>query len=168
MEGTRCSGEWQTPGVSKGDELVEDARAAFARGRWSAARSAFVDADADQPLGADDLEQLAWSCCWIGDAAGFLNALERAELAFSGAGVRAGAARMALEQARHHVTMLDGVVALTCYVRATEHLSDAPECAEHAQALWSLSFTLMAGGEFAEARAALLEARSIARPWASA
>ncbi|MBX3314931.1 MAG: hypothetical protein KF906_11480 [Actinobacteria bacterium] len=149
--------------MSKGDELVEDARAAFARGRWSAARSAFVDADADQPLGADDLEQLAWSCCWIGDAAGFLNALERAELAFSGAGVRAGAARMALEQARHHVTMLDGVVALTCYVRATEHLSDAPECAEHAQALWSLSFTLMAGGEFAEARAALLEARSIAR-----
>ena len=70
---------------------------------------------------------------------------------------------MALEQARHHAMMLDGAVALTCYVRATEHLAEAPECAEHAQAQWSLAFTLMEGGDADGARAALLDARAIAR-----
>lgn len=84
-------------------------------------------------------------------------------MGFGAAGAPTGAARMALEQARQHAMMLDGAVALTCYVRATNYLSEAPESAEHARALWSLSFTLMAGGDFAEARAALLEARSIAR-----
>ena len=121
------------------------------------------DADADQPVGADDLERLAWSCSWTGDSAGFLNALERAEVAFTDEGGVAGAARMALEQARHHAMMLDGAVALTCYARATEYLAEAPECAEHAQERWSLAFTLMAGGDADGARAALLDARAIAR-----
>ena len=38
-----------------------------------------------------------------------------------------------------------------------------PECAEHAQERWSLAFALMQGGDVEEARAALLEARAIAR-----
>ncbi len=75
----------------------------------------------------------------------------------------ASAARMALEQARHHAMMLDSAVALTCYVRATELLADVPECAEHAQERWSLAFALMQGGDTDGARAALLEARAIAR-----
>ncbi|WP_426575066.1 adenylate/guanylate cyclase domain-containing protein [Aquihabitans sp. McL0605] len=70
---------------------------------------------------------------------------------------------MALEQARHHTMMLDSTVGLTCYLRATEYLADAPECAEHAQAQWSLSFALMEGGDADGARAALLDARAIAR-----
>ena len=70
---------------------------------------------------------------------------------------------MALEQARHHKMMLDGAVALTCYLRATEHLAEAPECAEHAQAQWSLAFALMEDGDVEGARAALLDARAIAR-----
>lgn len=126
------------------------------------------DADADASLGADDLERLAWSCRWVGDSAGFLNALERAEVAFSAVGGLAGAARMALEQARQHMMMLDAAVAFTCYLRASEYLAEATECAEHAQALWALSFTLMASGDFGEARAVLLEARSVARRVSSA
>ena len=149
--------------MSTREALLDDARAAYGQSQWSAARAALRDADADQPIGADDLERLAWSCRWAGDPAGFLNALERAEVAFTDAGEDAGAARMALEQARHHAMMLDGAVALTCYLRATEHLADAPECAEHAQERWSLAFTLMEGGDVDGARAALLEARAIAR-----
>ena len=149
--------------MSTREALLDDARAAYGQSQWSAARAALRDADADQPIGADDLERLAWSCRWAGDPAGFLNALERAEVAFTDAGEIAGAARMALEQARHHAMMLDGAVALTCYVRATEHLAEAPECAEHAQERWSLAFTLMEGGDADGARAALLEARAIAR-----
>lgn len=145
------------------EALLDDARSAFDQSRWSAARAALRDADADQPLAADDLERLAWSCRWEGDAAGFLDALERAEVAFAHAGERACAARVALEQARHHATMLDGTVALTCYVRATELLADEPECVEHARARWSLAFALMAEGDLDGAREALLESRAIAR-----
>ncbi|UDY37597.1 adenylate/guanylate cyclase domain-containing protein [Dermatobacter hominis] len=149
--------------MSTREALLEHARAAFAQSRWSAARSALQDADAGEPLGAEDLERLAWSCRWESDPAGFIDALERAEVAFAADGTAAGAARMALEQARHHAMMLDGAVALTCYVRATEHLADAPECAEHAQAQWSLAFTLMEAGDQDGAEAALLDAREIAR-----
>jgi len=149
--------------VSTREALLDGARAAYDQSQWSAARAALSDADAEQPIRADDLERLAWSCRWAGDPAGFLNALERAEVAFADAGGSADAARMALEQARHHAMMLDSAVALTCYVRATEHLAEAPECAEHAQAQWSLAFTLMQGGDVEGARAALLDARAIAR-----
>ena len=149
--------------MSTREALLDDARAAYGQSQWSTAQAALREADADQPIGADDLERLAWSCRWDGDAAGFLNALERAEVAFTDAGAIAGAARMALEQARHHAMMLDRAVALTCYVRATEYLAELPECAEHALERWSLAFTLMEGGDADGARAALLEARAIAR-----
>jgi class 3 adenylate cyclase len=149
--------------VSTRAALLDQARAAYGRSKWAAAKAALRDADAEQPLEADDLERLAWSCRWEGDQAGFLNALERAEVAFSNAGDRARAARMALEQARHHAMMLDGAVATTCYARATELLADEPECAAHSQAQWALSFALMQSGDAEGARAALLEAREIAR-----
>jgi class 3 adenylate cyclase len=149
--------------VSTRDELLEHARIAYGQSQWAAVRSALQDADADQPLGAGDLERLAWSCRWDGAPGDFLNALERAEVAYSATGEMAGAARMALEQARHHGMMLDGAVALTCYVRATEYLAEAPECAEHAQAQWSLAITLMGIGDIEGAREALLDARSIAQ-----
>ena len=97
-----------------------------------------------------------------GDPAGFLNALERAEVAFTDAGERAGAARMALEQARHHALMLDGAVALTCYVRATELLArrrSAPSTRRRVVA----GLHADGEGDADGARAALLEARAIAR-----
>jgi class 3 adenylate cyclase len=145
------------------EALLDAARAAYGRSQWAEARAALQDADADRPLGAEDLERLAWSCCWVSDTSEFLDTLERAEVAFTDAGEVTGAARMALEQARQHAMMLDGAVALTFYVRATEHLADAPECAEHAQERWSLAFTLMQGGDVDGAKAALVEARAIAR-----
>ena len=71
---------------------------------------------------------------------------------------------MALEQARRHTMMLDGkAVAFTCYVRATEYLAEMPESAEHTLERWALAFTLMEGGDADGARAALHEARTIAR-----
>jgi tetratricopeptide (TPR) repeat protein len=153
----------QTHGVATRQALLDDARAAYDQSQWAQARVALRDADADQPLEAHDLERLAWSCRWGADPVGFLNALERAEMAFVDEGGHAGAARMALEQARHHAMMLDSAVAFTCYARATEHLAQAPECAEHAQAQWSLAFAMMQGGDAEGARAALLDARAIAR-----
>ena len=60
---------------------------------------------------------------------------------------------MALEQARQHAQMLDGSVAVRCYFRAMELLEGEPESPEHAQALWSLSFTQMDDGDVDAARA---------------
>ncbi len=150
-------------GVPERDALLEAARSAYAQNDWTLARSALLDADAGQALEADDLERLAWSCRWTADEAGFLNALERAEVAFGAAGARAAAARMALEQARQHVQMLDESVAVTCFLRATELLEGEPECPEHAQAMWSFAFAQMGEGDGEGARASLLEARAIAR-----
>ena len=143
--------------------MLDDARRAYGRNDWTAARGALLEADARQPLVADDLERLAWSCRWTGDEPGFLNALERAEVAFAEAGSGAGAARMALEQARQHKQMLDDSVALTCFLRALEHLEGEPESPEHAQAQWALAFTQMEEGQADEARASLEAARAIAR-----
>ena len=153
--------------MSTRELLLDDARAAYGQSQWSAARAALEEADADQPLEAYDLERLAWSCRWDGDPDGYLSALERAEVSYASLGESAGAARMALEQARHHAMMLDSAVSFTCYIRATDHLAGAPECAEHAQAQWSLSVVLMEVGDTEGAREALLNARAIARRVAS-
>ena len=153
--------------MSTRELLLDDARAAYGQSQWSAARAALEEADADQPLEAYDLERLAWSCRWDGDPDGYLSALERAEVSYASLGESAGAARMALEQARHHAMMLDSAVGNTCYIRAMDYLAGAPECAEHAQAQWSLSFVLMEAGDTEGAREALLNARAIARRVAS-
>ena len=84
-------------------------------------------------------------------------------MAFVEAGARAAAARMAFEQARQHVQMLDESVALTCFFRGMELLEGEPESPEHAQAMWMLSFTQLAAGDAEAARASLQEARAIAR-----
>jgi class 3 adenylate cyclase len=158
---------WEDGGVSGREQILGDARSAFDRNDWPVARAALLEADAQHPLGPEDVERLAWSCRWSGDQPGFVNALERAEAAFVEVGALAGAARMALEQARHHKQMLDESVALTYFFRALEHLEGQPESAEHAQAQWALSFTHMEAGDAEAARAALLEARAIARRVAS-
>lgn len=145
------------------EALLEGARAAYGRNEWAAARDALLDADGQQPLGPDDLEQLAWSCRWAGDLAGFLNALERAEVAFADAGARAPAARMAMEQARQHKQMLDEAVVFTCFLRAVELLEGEPESPEHSQAMWMQSFAQLEQGDIEGARASLQEARAIAR-----
>jgi class 3 adenylate cyclase len=149
--------------VTGSDARLEEARTAYGRNDWAQTRSLLSEVDAEQPLAADDLERLAWACRWAGDSAGFLNALERAEVAFAEAGARAPAARMALEQARQHKQMLDDSVVATCFFRAVEHLEGEPESPEHAQALWAMSFTQMEAGDAEGARASLEEARAIAK-----
>lgn len=145
------------------DAVLHDARAAYARSDWAAARAALLALDAEQPLAAEDLERLAWSCRWTTDQPGLLDALDRAEVAFREEGTRTGAARMALEQARQHKQMLDDSVATTCFLRALEHLEGEPEAAEHAQAQWLLSYAQMEAGDTEGARASLQDARAIAR-----
>ena len=150
--------------MSGSEHILDDARSAFDRNDWPAARAALLEADAQHPLEAEDLERLAWSCRWAGDQSGFVNALERAEVAFVDAGGLAGAARMALEQARHHAQMLDDSVALTCFVRAAGAPRGAARVAPSTRRpCGRSSFTQMEAGDVEAARASLHEARAIAR-----
>jgi GNAT superfamily N-acetyltransferase len=48
-------------GVPGRDALLDAARSAYAENDWTGAPSSLLDADATQPLDADDLERLAWS-----------------------------------------------------------------------------------------------------------
>jgi len=141
---------------------IDEARAAYAHHDWATALAAFSALDADGVLGGDDLERLAWSARWSGSVDQCISVLERAEVAFADGGERTSAARMALEQARHHKQLLRESVAVTAYLRAIQYLEGEPESAEHAQALWSLSFTQLESGDADGARDSLEEARAIA------
>jgi len=139
------------------------ARKAYEQHDWAAARAAFRSCHADQPLGPEDSERMAWGCRWSQDAHGFLDWLERAEVAYCAQDDRRGAARMALEQARHHKQMLKDKVAMTAHGRALEYLEDLPESPEHAQALWSMAWVQAELGDLGGAKANLREALVIAR-----
>ena len=45
--------------VSDREARLDEARAAFGRNDWPVARSLLLDADAEKPLAAEDLERLA-------------------------------------------------------------------------------------------------------------
>jgi class 3 adenylate cyclase/Tfp pilus assembly protein PilF len=142
---------------------LDAARVAYAEKRWGDARSEFSSVSTSAGLAGEDCERLAWACRWERDLDTFADWLERAEATFVAEGGHPGAARMALELARHHKQMLGDIVAMAHYMRALEHLDGQEECAEHAQAHWSLSFTQLEAGQMDEARASLDEALAIAR-----
>lgn len=144
------------------DEVLAEARTAYGRHEWQAARDGFEEAEGDGGLAAVDVERLSWACRWLEDPDEFADLLERAEAAYAAEGDPLGAARMALEQARHHKQMLRDAVATTSYLRALEHLDGQPESAEEAQALWALAFTQMESADFDGARAGLERAQGIA------
>lgn len=100
------------------DEIValREARSAYDQHDWTRARAAL--GSLDESLEARDLERLAWACRWSDDIEGFVDALERAEARFLTEGDRCGAARMALEHARHDAVMMRGDMAFSWYFRA--------------------------------------------------
>ena len=56
--------------MPSGDAALCGARVADDRSDWAGARVALRELDSEQPLGADDLERLAWSCRWVGRPGG--------------------------------------------------------------------------------------------------
>ncbi|MDX1674815.1 MAG: LuxR C-terminal-related transcriptional regulator [Longimicrobiales bacterium] len=74
---------------------IEQGRNAYARSDWSYARESLAAADAESPLGVDDLWRLAVASYLLGDEDAFVEALERAHRLAREAGDDAGAFRSA-------------------------------------------------------------------------
>src|SRR4051812_23935728 len=74
---------------------LEDARAACARGAWSAACRLLTEVDAETPLGAEDLERLAIAAFLVGEDEASVQGRSRAYAAFLDLGDKRRAARNA-------------------------------------------------------------------------
>jgi ATP/maltotriose-dependent transcriptional regulator MalT len=89
--------------VSRTDEL-ERAREAYARSAWSEADEAFSRADAEQPLGADDLDLWATAAYMLGRGEDYTSRLERAHRVHFDAGETLPAANCAIWIGMHLLT----------------------------------------------------------------
>ena len=85
-------GQLRAGGASKRQEL-DRAREYFRQRAWADAYQAFLLADRETPLDADDIEQLALTACLVGQDEEYLRALERAYNAHRDIGERLRAVR---------------------------------------------------------------------------
>ncbi len=81
---------------------LESAREAVSRYAWREAFDLFAAADAAEPLGPDDLDQMAECAWWIGKMRHCIALRERAYAAYLKAGNPRRAARVAIDLADHH------------------------------------------------------------------
>jgi class 3 adenylate cyclase len=116
-------------------DTLERGRDAVQRHAWAEAVEALtaVDRDSDGGLEPEDLERLGTASWWTGHPDESNEALERAFSAFSDAGRRADAARMAAALAYQAFRGLAGPVGGGWMARAERMLADEPEGVEHAR-----------------------------------
>ena len=143
-------------------DALEEARAASARQSWRAAYGAFGDAG-DAVLTASDLENFGEAAWWSGKLDEAIPLRERAYAAYTAAGDKLGAARMALtlewdNEARGSFAVANGWMA-----NAERLLSELPEAPEHARLLLIKALAVMfAQGDYARAIELLDEAYVLA------
>lgn len=126
---------------------LTDAREAFDRHAWSDAFDLFTQAEADGPLGADDLKALAESAWWTGRHEECTAGNERAFAAFQSEGRNREAAVAALTLMLNHVEAGKRSVAGAWLSRAVRLLKDEPDCAEKGQLEFRLAIRAHGRGE---------------------
>jgi len=110
---------------------LEGARDAVARYAWRQAFVLYAAADAVDPLGPRDLDQMAECAWWIGKMRHCIALRERAHAAYLKTGDVRPAAAVATHLARHHNDLGEVSDATAWVQRATRMLEDLPEGAEH-------------------------------------
>ncbi len=143
--------------------VTESAKEAYDKHEWLSAFELFTDADAANPLGAEDLERFAWASRWSGHFAEEVGLLERAERAYAEIGDRPGAARMAIHLGASAYSHGRVAVAAGCFARAVDSLADLPEGREHALLAFMNSMGLLSQGDTASARKLATQALDIAK-----
>jgi class 3 adenylate cyclase len=130
-------------------QLVDDAlaagRAALERKEWSEAYELLRQADAENELGASDLELFAAAALWTGEFKDALSVMERAYAALVQEGEKARAAYVAVELAHSYSGQLQPAVAQGWMSRAKRLLDDEPEGFAHGY--WALQQALFMQGK---------------------
>ena len=132
---------------------IETARSALTERAWPEAFEAFTAADAEQPLGPEDLEGMAKAAWWTGQQNVSIEARERAYAAYVERGDKARAAFAALTLRREYHAKLQGSVAQGWLSRSVALLEGEPESPAH-------GYLAIAHGQLAWARGELDHALS--------
>jgi class 3 adenylate cyclase len=112
-------------------DLLSAAREARDRRAWRDAYDLFQEADAQEPLAPEALEELAEAAYWTGEFEASISIRERAYARCVERGDRRGAARQALELFATHYKRMEMPVARGWLARAERLLADEPESPEH-------------------------------------
>src|SRR5215210_4058987 len=110
---------------------LESAREEVSRYAWREAFGLFAAADADEPLGPDDLDRMAECAWWIGKMRHCIALRERAHAAYLKSGDVRRAAGVAVELALHHGDLSELSDASAWIQKATRMLAAETEGAEH-------------------------------------
>ncbi len=132
--------------------VLERGREAFDQRVWNEAFELLCAADREHSLTADDLARLAESARWSANYDAMFNGYERAEAAYSRAGNRRRAARMAFELTIEHYFRRNEAAMMGWFSRAGSLLADDTECEEHGLLVWCQARMMMDLGKIDEAR----------------
>ena len=137
--------------------------AAAAR-EWGQAYDLLRAADTEESLGGGpELETLAEAALWSGRMDEAVPTLERAYAAYVEAGETLRAGFMATRLAHEHMTLLQPAVAQGWMGRATRHLDEVPEAAEHGYLALERSLRAIGSGDLDEAIAQAKRAEELGR-----
>ena len=131
---------------------------AYEHHAWQEALTRLSAADANSPLGAEDLVALAYAHYWTGSIDSYLAVMERAYRSFVDAGQAAEAALAALMLQWDYMTKPAKSLANGWYRHAARLLEGCPECAAHGYLAQSRTWELLEAGDV---ETALESARTI-------
>ena len=162
MSARYSTGSAPTQAADELSSLLLRGRALYERGDWHDAFTALKAADDQSPLGAEDLQRLAWSAGLIACDEEMLAAKSRTYQAWLEAGQQLAAARAAFWlgfrlMARGEASQASG------WLSRAQRLVDlhAGECAEQGYLLLPVAQRLLGSGEFAEAHSCAARAAQI-------
>ena len=143
-------------------DSLDAAREAAARHAWKEAHAAFAGVDAGE-LTASDLELYGESAWWQGKLDAAIGLRERAYAAYTAAGDKIGAARLALTLSWDHEGRGEFAVAHGWFASAERLLDGQPESPEHSRRLlFQAIHAMFAGGELETAAELFDQAYSVA------
>jgi class 3 adenylate cyclase len=105
-------------------------REAIVRHDWSEAYERLREADAESPLGPEDLERLAEAAWWTAKLDECIAARERAFALYHGEGTRRAAALVAISLAKDYYAKGSSSIGAAWVNRAERLLADEPDCVE--------------------------------------
>jgi class 3 adenylate cyclase len=144
------------------DDSLETGREAARKHAWREAYDLLHQADADQPLGAEDLELLAESAWWTGRLEEAIDLRERAYAAYVEGGEPRRAALLAMMISSDHGKKGAGSVASGWLARAGRLLEDEPEGVEHGHLALANATGAVMMGQLEAAQEQLARARELA------